>query len=399
MPDSLFHGLRDDELVKLARKFVQLGETALDERSVKAPPLTEFSTGDDETRFRDLPKQRAEYRKLGEFLQEVAIAETPGNQIPERLLRATGLSEGVASEGGFLLDTDLSNDLLKATFETGKLARYCKHFKISSNSNSIELNCFDETSRANGYRLGGIRVYTTAESGLKEKSKPKFRQLKLVLKKITGLCYSSDELLADVELLGQVLSDGFSNEMSFKIDDLVLNGSGAGEMLGILNSSALIAVTPEVGQASATIQVENILKMYSRQISPSTSIWLINKNVTPQLYTMGIVIGTGGAPIFMPAGSIAGIPYNTLLGRPVIEVEQAQSLGTKGDIYFVDLSQYIIADKGGIQSASSVHLRFDYDETVFRWVYRCDGQPVLASGVTPFKGSDTVSYYVTLDDR
>jgi hypothetical protein len=42
--------------------------------------------------------------------------------------------------------------------------------------------------------------------------------------------------------------------------------------------------------------------------------------------------------------------------------------GTKGDIYFVDLGQYIWADKGGIQSAQSVHVKFIQDETTYRWV-------------------------------
>jgi HK97 family phage major capsid protein len=65
----------------------------------------------------------------------------------------------------------------------------------------------------------------------------------------------------------------------------------------------------------------------------------------------------------------------------------------------VDLSQYLFVDKGGIQSASSIHIKFDYAETAFRWIYRADGQPTWQSALTPFKGSNTVSPYIALNTR
>ena len=39
---------------------------------------------------------------------------------------------------------------------------------------------------------------------------------------------------------------------------------------------------------------------------------------------------------------------------------------TSGDIILADLSQYILIDKGGLQSASSIHFKFTTDETAFR---------------------------------
>jgi len=60
---------------------------------------------------------------------------------------------------------------------------------------------------------------------------------------------------------------------------------------------------------------------------------------------------------------------------------------------------YIIAEKGPIQSAVSIHVRFIYDETVFRFVYRCAGQPEYSTAITPFKGSDTESPFITLAAR
>jgi hypothetical protein len=69
---------------------------------------------------------------------------------------------------------------------------------------------------------------------------------------------------------------------------------------------------------------------------------------------------------------------------------------TKGDIYLASLSQYQTITKGGIKSASSIHVSFLTDETAFRWVYRIDGTSLWSSALTPLHGSNTVSPFVCL---
>jgi hypothetical protein len=56
-------------------------------------------------------------------------------------------------------------------------------------------------------------------------------------------------------------------------------------------------------------------------------------------------------------------------------------------------------DKGGVQSASSIHVQFVTDQTVFRFVYRVDGQPKWDSALTPLNGTNTVSPFVALATR
>jgi HK97 family phage major capsid protein len=87
------------------------------------------------------------------------------------------------------------------------------------------------------------------------------------------------------------------------------------------------------------------------------------------------------------------------MGRPVIPVEYCSTLGTVGDIVLADLSQYIVIDKGGVQTAESIHVRFAYDERTFRATYRIDGQPWHRSAITPANGSNTQSPFVALATR
>ena len=354
------------------------------------------------------------WSSFGEFALAVVAASpsNPDRQVDPRLLvksAATGLNEKVPSEGGFLVGVDYSTELMKRTYDNSQIFGGSgfaspRRIPISSNSNGIKINGVDETSRADGSRWGGIQAYWKDEAASKTKSKPKFREIELSLNKLIGLCWATDELLQDAAALETVIMQGFSEEFAFKIQDGLLNGTGAGQLLGINTAGCLVAVPKEDGQLAQTIVKENIDNMWARMWPPSIpkSVWLINQNCYPQLFNMHIDVGTGGAPVYLPPGGLSQSPYGTLLGRPVVPVEQCETLGTQGDIPFCDWSQYLFADKGGVQSASSIHLKFDYDETVFRFVYRADGQPSWNAALTPFKDSvdgSTVSPFIALAVR
>lgn len=344
------------------------------------------------------------WASFGEQMLAVRAAAAPGGSIDPRLFiknAATGLSEAVPSDGGFLVQQDFTTELLKRAYDTGVITSKVRKIPISANANGIKINGIDETSRANGSRMGGIQAYWENEADLYVGSKPKFRKIELNLKKLTGLCYATDELLEDAAALENILTDGFAEEFGFKIDDAIINGTGAGQPLGILNAPSLVSVAKETGQAAATIVVENIVKMWSRCYGRSrmNAAWYINQDIEPQLYTMSLAVGTGGVPVYMPANGLSDSPYSTLFGRPVIPLEQCQTLGTVGDIILSDFSQYLIADKGSIKSDVSVHVRFIYDEQVFKFVYRVDGQPIWHSTLTPFKGTNDQSPHVVLATR
>jgi HK97 family phage major capsid protein len=338
------------------------------------------------------------FANFGEQLKAVYNAAQPNRPvIDERLMNsASGANESVPSDGGFLVQTDFASELLKHAFETGILAPKCKKIPISTGANGLKINALDDSSRANGARWGGIQTYWENEADELVSSKPKFRTMDLSLKKLTGLCYATDELLQDAAALQSVITQGFAEEFGFKIDDTILNGTGSGQPLGILNSTALVTVAKETDQ-SAKITVENLIKMWSRcwGRSRANAVWYINQELEPYLYTLQV----GDKPVYIPAGGLSEKPYGTLFGRPVVPIEQCSAAGTVGDIILGDLSQYLLIDKGGINSASSIHVRFLYDESVFRFIYRVDGQPIWNKPITPYKGSSTLSPFVTLAAR
>lgn len=352
---------------------------------------------------RPAPQDNPErFSSLGQQLAAVIQAGMPGGRIDPRLYNATGLNETTPSDGGFLVQTDFTSGLLQEVYQTGVLAPRCRRIQISGTSNGIKINGVDETSRAST-RSGGVLGYWKDEAAQKTASKPKFRQIELTLKKLIGLCYATDELLADAAALESFIRQAFVAEFGFLLDDAIIRGTGAGQPLGILNAGCLVTVPKEGGQLADTIVWENVVKMYARLFAQSrpNAVWLINQQAEPQLMQMAMAVGTGGVPVYMPAGGASQSPYATLFGRPVIAIEQCSALGDVGDIIFGDFGGYILAEKGGIEAAMSIHVKFDYDESVFRFVMRVDGQPVRASALTPYKGGSgaTLSHFVTLAER
>jgi HK97 family phage major capsid protein len=103
--------------------------------------------------------------------------------------------------------------------------------------------------------------------------------------------------------------------------------------------------------------------------------------------------------VFQPPNGLAGAPLGTLLGKPINIIEQCETVGTVGDIMLANLGEYVMIDKGGLKSDVSMHVRFLNDEQTFRWTYRVDGQPAWNSALTPYKGSNTLSPFVTLAAR
>jgi HK97 family phage major capsid protein len=300
---------------------------------------------------------------------------------PESRAAGTGQIQGIGSEGGFLLQSESSIDLMTNGFNNSEVLSRCQRRTITG-SESLEIVGLDEVNRADGSRGGGVRVYTDSELGQMTSSATKFNKIKLAPEKLTGMYYASNKILMNATFLGQEMGQLFSEEFAFKTQDLVMEGTGAGQALGIKNCDAKISIAKENGQAAATILSENILNMimrfYQRGGSGSV-VWLGNRNIYKTLREMTYAIGTAGemARMFLPPG--IGGTNGSMEGIPVVFIEQAESLGTAGDLWLCDFSQYLCVDYGNINEASSIHFKFDYDQTTFRFVYSFDGQPRLTA--------------------
>lgn len=344
------------------------------------------------------------FGSLGEQLIAIREAAVNPRAADPRLFEinaATGASETIGHDGGFLVQTDFQAELMRRAYGGSKLIGRTDQRTVGPNANGVTYNVVDETSRVAGSRGGGVTAYWVAEGASITASRPKLAQRTLKLGKLVGLYYATDELLQDATALESWVTSEFTDEFAFMIDDAIVRGTGAGIPEGILNADCLVTVAKESGQAADTVVAENLYKMFSRLHANSVgnAVWLINQDVWPQIFSLNAAVGTGGVPLFIPAGGITDSPAGTLLGRPIVPIEQAATLGDAGDIILADLGQYLTINKGGIQAAQSIHVAFTTDEQAFRWTLRMNGKAKWLSALTPYKGSATKSPFVNLAAR
>jgi len=346
------------------------------------------------------------FGSAGEFWLAVASAGTPGRAVDTRLIAKSpsGLHTAEGADGGYLVPQAVSDAIMAIIFDDENLLARTDTQAIGGNS--IALKAIDETSRATGSRKGGVRAYWLSEAEQYTASKPKFREITLKPHKLGVFYYATDEELVDASSvsLEKKLAQYAAQEIGWMIDHAILNGDGVGKPLGIMNAPCLVTVDPEGSQAAATFVFQNVVKMYARMLPSSlpNAIWLVGVDFLPQFLAMTFPNAAGTVPAFLSGGmypNAASAPYGTLLGRPIVVSEHMQPLGTTGDVLFADLAMYKTATRGGVRAAVSIHVRFDYGETAFRFDFRVDGQPWLTAPITPAAGGDTLSPFVALATR
>lgn len=367
----------------------QAAETAVKAYASKEP---EVKAGYDVKVIGDEADRELEGKPFskGEFFRAVKNAAMYPSQIDKRLLplKSNGLNEAIPSQGGFLVTPDIAAGIQQNMWGVGSVLSLFSPITVSGNG--LTINAIDETSRANGSRMGGVLGYWLEEGGTKTATKPKFRQVELKLKKVIAACYATDELLEDATALESWINNNVPIELRFNVEQAIVNGNGVGKPLGMLQSPALVQA---VRTDASEIDSLDISRMWSlRYPGVNDYVWLTNANTAPQLFNMTL----GNYPVYLPPGGFSGAMYGSIFGRPVIETEYNPGLGTLGDIMLVSPSQYALITKGGVDSASSIHVQFMTDETTFRFVYRVDGEPTWASSVTAFASTDSISPFVAL---
>lgn len=349
------------------------------------------------------------FANVGEQLAAIAYAMSPrgafqnlGGTVDKRLfeqhLTATGANAAIPTDGGFAIGTEFSTQLLTRAAERARIFPLCNNIPIGEGSDSLELPYIDETSRANGSRWGGVQAYWTGEADQPTATRPKLGRHEIRLETLKCVAYATERLLRNAPAMATVFENAFASEMAFKLDDAIWRGDGVGKPLGFsvhnYGSALMVQVAKKAAQTAATFVIENASAMLARLYREpgDTVVWLINQDTIGQLPLMTV----GSQPVFLPNNNAAGSPYyGTLFGYPIILVEQAETLGTAGDVVLANLSKYVVITQGGLRAAQSMHVRFLFDEMTFRWGFDVNGQCIVKTPITPFRGTSTLSPFVT----
>lgn len=277
-------------------------------------------------------------------------------------------------DGGFAVPEDMIPELLSPAGSSALLT-LCDIVPVKSGTSSIPADT------AAPWEDSGIQAYWENEGAEAEQSAPDLDLNSYHAKKLICLVPVTGELAEDTAA-DIWLPAAMQRAVTWKLNDAIVNGTGVGTLLGILNSDALITVEPATAQSAETIIDANIASMVSRCLDVDQARWILNPD--------------GFAQVMLC--SLFDKSTRTLGGLPVTVTEAAQALGDVGDLILANMAGYRVAWRSETLTRS-VHLWWDQDIEAFKLVLRLDGAPVLGSPVVPPHSSQTRSHFVTLAAR
>jgi HK97 family phage major capsid protein len=346
------------------------------------------------------------FAHFGAFLGAVRNAVIRPGALDERLslsaAASTYANESVGADGGYLVPPQYATEIMSLIESGESLLARTRQIPVTGNEFSMPVN---ETT---GHATTGVQAYWDSEADTINQTKPAFSNRSVKLNRLTAFVPVTEEALEDSAALGSWIQLEAGEKMAFKVTDAILNGTGAGQPLGVLGAPCLVTVAKETSQAASTVLAANVLKMWSRMPSRNraNAVWVINQDVEALLPQMAVAVknvaGTenvGGFPIFIPPGGLTGSQYGTLLGRPIVMTEASPALSSAGDVLLADFSQYITITKGAVRADQSMHFFFDQNMRAFRFVMRMGGMPWLSGAIARKNGSNTLSHFVALGAR
>jgi HK97 family phage major capsid protein len=347
------------------------------------------------------------FQNMGEFASCVRTAVVAPSNMDQRLIQnaaaTTYGSEAAGADGGFAVPPEWRSEIMKLVDAEGSLLGMTDQQTVTGNTITYPI---DETTAHQS--TGGIQAYWDQEAAAMTQSKPALKELTIKLNRLTALVPVTEELLEDTAAMAGYITGKAGEKLAFKVNDAIINGTGVGQPLGIMNAPCRVSVAKITSQVGNTIHGKNVAAMMARMPASSfgNAVWLANQDCLPQIMALGFNVtdGTttnaGAGAIWMAPGQLQnGSPYGQILGRPVIITEACAALGTVGDFILADLSKYLAVVKGALRSDVSIHLWFDQAISAFRFILRMNGQPWLSAAIARKNGSNTLSHFVTLDTR
>ena len=322
---------------------------------------------------------------------------------PDEYIAKTALAESSAISGGYtLLPTEFSNQLYEIQIEENIVEkRAYKHPLTTRQSTIPALDQVNETFTAvagQSNLLASMNLTWVAEAATRKESEPQFRNVVGTAWEGSFYALVSNNLLADNAVgLESFLPDLFRRVVGWGRDYAFFQGNGVGQPLGMINCNAAIQVTRAGGAGTSTLAYADICNMEGKLYTlnrKNNLFWAAHPTVKPLLLQLndgsGATAGTGRlvfqpidqgvqAEIEAPEGAMT---YGYLLGYPVFITEKVPALGGTGDLGLYDASSYCVFQRMEIEIMVSNVVNMLQNQTAYRVVTRCDGQPLLGNHIT-----------------
>lgn len=280
-------------------------------------------------------------------------------------------TEGVNSQGGFLVPDEMAAELVTLREQYGVFRRNAKIYRMASDTLRIP--------RKNT----GLTAYWVGEAIAGTESTMGFDQVQLVAKKLTALTTVSNELLEDsvIDLASDVANE-IAYQFAFKEDDAGFNGDGTSNYGGVVGlNSALADATYQISDGAATafsgVTVAEISAGFAK-----LPAWAAQRNNIKIYCNKAAYHGVFERLAFAAGGATAsevsgGLREPRFFGYPVEFTQAIAATQSAGAVfaYIGDLQQgCYLGDRRAtsIAFSDSALNAFEQDERVVRGTQRVD---------------------------
>lgn len=314
-----------------------------------------------------------------------------GDSLKQQVKQKAALGSSSGAIGGYTIPQEIwlhIDSLIKETGIFHSLAWNLWMGSVGLTIPSIDLTTTHATGKSP--LLGGFKLVWGKENTALTEAEPSFAGSLLKAANLQIYLAVSNQLVDDGgEPLAKYLETFLALAVEEEVEYACFRGTGVNEPMGIINSPATVSVTRTAG---SDVQAADLSKMMSQLLPASfaTAIWCVNPSTLDKIFKLTDFAKNETHPV-NPAQA------GYLLSRPLYVTEKLPALGTKGDVMLFDPRMYVLATRMEGVVEASPHPNFLTNQTVFRLVWRGNGQPLPKGTVTLADGSTTAGCFVALN--
>lgn len=287
------------------------------------------------------------------------------------------LSEGVDSEGGYLVPDEFENTLVSGLEEEGSIRSLAHVFTTSNGVHKIPV----------------VQTKGTAnwidENGSYGDSDDVFGQEQIDAHKVGTVIKVSEELLNDSAFdLEKYFQEEFARRIGAKEEEAFIVGDGSKKPTGILHTSG----GAEVGVTAASdkaITADEVIDLFYSVKAPyrKNAVWVLNDATVRAIRKLK---DSNGQYLWQPA--LHEGDHETLLGKKILTSPYMPEIGAgQKVVMFGDLSFYWIGDRQGITFKRLNERYADMGQVGFLASKRVDGKLVLPEAIKVLQMKGTAS--------
>ena len=360
--DATYTGMEND-ITKLGNEIARMERLEAMDAALNLPTSTPLTGKPEAAKKNEKPGRASDDYKKNFW--NVMRSKNPSTEIKN------ALTEGIDSEGGYLVPDEFEHTLVQA-LEENNIFRTLAH-RITTDSGDRLIPLVASHGSASW----------VAEGGSYQESDEVFSQITLAAHKLGTMIKISEELLNDSAFdMESYIVDEFGRRIGNAEEEAFITGNGTGKPLGILAATG----GAQVGKTTAAadkITYDEIVDLYHSLGVPyrKKAVWLMNDSTVQYIRK----IKDGNGQYLWQPSLVAGTP-DTILGCPVKVSRYMPEIDADNKVIaFGDFGYYWIADRQGRSFKRLDELFAATGHVGFRGSQRVDGKLILPEAIKVLK--------------